>query len=50
MSEAVGILKRLKDKIEGETWASEAGKRGVLTGIKMCIAKLENSEKVEVKR
>lgn len=42
MSEAIQILKKLRDKIEAEKWNNDDDKRSVLTGIKMCIAKLEN--------
>lgn len=40
---AIDELKKLKTSIEQETWADELGKRYVLAGIKMAIARLEKS-------
>ena len=43
MSEAIKILEELRDRIAGEKWADPRGKAAVLTGIKMSIARLENT-------
>lgn len=41
MNEAIKVLEELYAKILGEVWADAHSKRGVLTGIKMSIARLK---------
>lgn len=40
--EAILILTELKENTEAQEWAVPAMKRAVLTGVKMCIQRLNN--------
>lgn len=41
MTEAIEVLKRLKETIEKEVWHDEGRKALILNGVTLCIAKLE---------
>lgn len=40
MHEAIAELIKMREKIDAETWRNERGKRNVLTGISLCIERL----------
>ena len=44
MKEAIEILKKLRDETRAEKWHDEKAQRNVISGIDLCIAKLETVE------
>lgn len=44
MKEAIEILKKLRDQTQAEKWHDEAAQRNLISGIVLCISKLETVE------